>query len=672
ERLKRLGYVSSDTPPARPGTFTWSGNVVSIYFNKFEYPDSTFPATPIDIFLEGSRVSLIENSETGKQLLLAELEPELIDAFYDETWEERDLVRLEDVSPDLVDAILAMEDTRFYQHFGIDLRGIARAFIANIMAGGIVQGGSTLTQQLVKNFYLDHERTLTRKINEAFMAILLELNYEKDEILEAYLNEIYMAQSGSMGIFGVGRASRFYFGKSPSDLTLSEAALLAGMIKSPNIFSPFKNPERAARRREVVLNRMQKLEQISMEEKTSALKETILTRPPARRERLAPYFVDFVRDQLADHYTAEVLTSEGLRIFTTLDGQQQREAERTLARGLETLEKNHPRLQRENPEEGIQASLVALQPQTGQIRAMVGGRDYAVTQFNRAAHAKRQPGSLFKPFVYATALAGGETDDGQPMTAATLVDDSPFELEVNGEPWAPQNYNKEFLGPVTLRTALEKSLNVATVRLADQIGISSVIRTARAMGITSPLRDVPSLALGTSEVTPLEMAVAYTTIANGGIRVEPVAIKEVVYATGQVLERKVYKMERVLTQQQAYLLTSLLEGVVKNGTAQGVLRRGFQRPAGGKTGTTSQYNDAWFVGFTPGLLGLVWVGFDGGPETDAGNRNMGLTGAQAALPLWSAFMNKATAGHPVDKFIPPEGVVFKKIDPLTGLLANSD
>ena len=632
--------------------------------------------------LSGDRIEKVTDLDQNRDLALAELEPELIAAFYDKDWEERNLVRLNELPPYLVDTILSIEDIRFYQHFGVDLRSIARAIWVDLKNRSIVQGGSTVTQQLVKNFYLNQERTLIRKFNELFMSLLLELRYSKEEILEAYLNEIYWGQSGTMGIFGVGEAARFYFGKRPQQLTLGESALLAGMIKSPNAYSPFNEPDRTQARKALVLDRLRSLGKIGEPEYQAALAEPLPEHHPAGRTRVAPYFVDFVRQQLAEHYSHEVLNSEGLRVFTTVDMQLQVEAERSLERGLDRLERFFPELQRKDPIEKLQGSLIAMQPQTGQIKAMVGGRDYGTSQFNRATQAKRQPGSLFKPFVYAAALIHGVTPEGGSYTPATRIDDAPFVLSTNKnkDVWTPHNYDKNYHGPVTLRTALEQSLNVATVRLAQQVGTDQVIEMARALGIRSPLQDVPSIALGTSEVIPLEIASAYNAIANGGMRTEPLSIKEVVNADGRVLERRTLEMTQVLTPQQAYLLTHLLQGVMDRGTAAKVRAMGFTRPAAGKTGTTSHYNDAWFSGFTPELLSLVWIGFDQPQPTRPGSEDSPdfqdedegarLTGAVAALPIWTEFMTGATAGLPETHFTPPPGIVFEKIDPATGLVAD--
>jgi len=675
DRLRRLGYQPVLGLPQRPGEYHLEPDQLEIFLHDFSYPDHEFKGFLVRLRLQNGRIVKMTEPPGEDGLAMVELEPELVAAFFDEAWEERDLIRLEEAPAQLIEAILSVEDTRFYQHKGIDPRSIARALWVDLKEGAIVQGGSTLTQQLVKNFFLTQERTLTRKVNEILMALLLEMRYSKKEILEAYLNEIYLGQSGTMGIYGVGKASRFYFGKAPEAMTLGEAALLAGMIKSPNTLSPYRDPERARARKQVVLERMLTLEKISLSQYRQALKEELPKRLPLERGPAAPYFVEFVRQQLSEHYSPQVLTSEGLRIFTTLDMQQQRIAEEVLVKGLEGLERTYPHLRREDPRQKLQGSLIVLQPQTGHMRAMVGGRDFQMSQFNRATQARRQPGSLFKPFVYAAALNQSLTSEGLPYTATTLIEDSPFTLMSETGIWNPQNYDKIYHGPVTLRTALEHSLNVATARMAQQIGIDRVINTARAMGIQSPLKRVPSLALGTSEVIPLEIAAAYAVIANGGIKVEPLAIKEMVDSSGLVLERRALEMTTVLTPQEAYLLTYLLQGVVDRGTARGVRTLSFDRPVAGKTGTTSDYKDAWFLGFTPDLLAVVWVGFDQAPSEMEGGQGTGelrLTGAQAALPVWTEFMKRSTIGQPVSDFVVPPRIIYKRIDPKTGLLSTQD
>jgi penicillin-binding protein 1B len=679
ERLTRLDYRPVSGHPEQPGEYWLTPEQMEISLHDFKYPDTDFNGFTVHFTLDHGKIVAIKDLHRNNELSLVELEPELIAGFYDETWEERNLVQLDDVPLHLTGAILAIEDARFYHHFGLDPVGIARALWINIKSGAIVQGGSTLTQQLVKNFYLDKERTISRKTVEALMAILLEAKYTKDEILEAYLNEIYMGQSGTMGIYGVGEAARFYFGKRPRDLTLGESALLAGLISAPNAISPYQNLEKATERRDRVLDRMQKLKMITGYDYHRALQEKIIAQPPVEKHRKAPYFIDFLRQQLIDVYSPEVLVSEGLRIFTTLDTQLQHQAEASLHKGIRQLESRYPVLYRHNPQDQLQGLLIALRPQTGHIKAMVGGRDYTASQFNRITQARRQPGSLFKLFVYAAAIQQEFTFPRPAYTGISLLDDSPFTLSYGNNSWSPENYDKTYHGTVTLRTAFEKSLNVATAKLAQEIGIDHVADTARALGIQSDLNRVPSLALGTSEVVPLEMAVAYGTIANGGTKVDPKAIKEVVDSSGRVLERRTLKMEQVLTPQQAYLLTHFLKGVVDRGTAHNVRNLGFYRPVAGKTGTSSMYRDAWFAGYTPDMFALTWVGFDqyardlngeGDKTAFESQEVVSLTGAVAAVPIWVDFMKKATAGLPETDFPVPPGIVVEEVDQQTGLVSG--
>jgi penicillin-binding protein 1B len=670
DRLERLGYHPVTGRITQPGEYHVSAGRMDIFLHEFTYPDREVRGYPVRLLLQDGQIRKIMNPSDEEEPLV-ELEPELISALYADTWEERRLVRLDEVSPWLIQAVLAVEDSRFFEHFGLDPRGIARAAWVNLKNFRIVQGGSTITQQLVKNFYLTNRKTLSRKFDEAIMALLLERNYSKDEILEAYLNEVYFGQNGRMGIYGVGEASRYYFGKKPKNLTLGEAALLAGVLNSPNLFSPFHDPERSAKRQVVVLDRMRKLGMISGEDYADALTEKFPDHPPAQQRRRAPYFVDYVRQQLEADYPPEALISDGLRIFTTLDSEQQIEAEASLKTGLDRLEARFPKLKRKAPEDRLQGLIVVLQPQTGYIRAMVGGRDYSVSQFNRVAQARRQPGSLFKLFVYAAALSRETGSAKPPYTLASLIDDTPLTIETPNGTWSPENYDRTFNGPVTLRTALEKSLNVATVRLARDVGIDRVVDLAHAAGIRTPLDAVPSLALGTSEVIPLEMASAYNTIANGGIRAEPIAVKAVVTPDGEVLERRNIEMTQVMTPQQAYLLTDLLEGVAERGTARTIQKLNIDRPVAGKTGTSNNYRDAWFAGFTPELFSLVWIGFDQYDSSGAGRRAVvPLTGANAALPIWADFIKQADRGIPPSDFVAPPGIVVEKVDPQTGRVAG--
>ncbi len=665
EKLRRLGYRETRSAPTAKGEYRFakSDGAVEIYLHDFAYPLESFQGFPIRIGLSGATVTRMENLESGQELFSLELEPELVTGLYDRIWEERRLVNLAEVPPLLVRAILAIEDERFYRHRGIDPVAVLRASWANLRSGGIVQGGSTLTQQLMKNFFLSDERSLRRKVQEAVMSLVAERKYSKEEILENYLNEIYLGQKGAQGIFGVSEAAQFYFSKELSQLTVGEMALMAGLIKAPNRYSPYRSVEAAAQRRNVVLGKMLEDKLIARRQYDAALKEAIPRRELVKVANDAPYYVDFLKRELAENYAHAVLTAEGFRIFTSLDLQLQKMAERSLAEGLKRLEETYAYLRKRGEEDHLEGAIVVIKPQTGEVKAMVGGRDYQKSQFNRIFQARRQPGSTFKPFTYLAALMYGSEEGGKKFTPVTLVDDSPFTWRYEGQEWTPRNYKDEYFGTVTLRTALEKSLNSATVRIARDIGISKIRDIAYRLGVESPLPALPSVVLGGVEVTPLELGSAFSTLANNGVRTQLLAVKQVMDQGGRVLEKRDIRVEKVITPQLAFMINHLMKGVLDRGTGYGARLQGFNRPAAGKTGTTNDLKDAWFAGYTPDLLAVVWVGFDN-------QSKLGLSGAQAALPIWTDFMKRATAGMPVTDFTPPAGIKMIDIDPLTGYRAT--
>ena len=665
EKLRRLGYHPTSSAPKAKGEYRYQkpAGLLEIYLRDFIYPTEPFKGYLVRFSLQGSVITRIENGVTGEEIFSLELEPELVTGLYDRIWQERRVVKLAEVPPLLVKAILAIEDERFYHHYGIDPVALLRAVWINLRSGGVVQGGSTLTQQLMKNFFLSDERSLNRKAKEAIMALIAERKYSKNEILENYLNEIYLGQKGSQGIFGVWEAAQFYFSKPMTDLTVGESALMAGLIRAPNRLSPYRSVEEATKRRNVVLAKLLDDKVISRAQYEAALREALPHRELIKITNDAPFYVDFLRRELAENYSNDELTAEGLGIFTSLDLQLQRIAERSLAEGLKKLEETYAGLRRKTEDDRLEGAIVVLRPQTGEIKAMVGGRSYQKSQFNRVSQAKRQPGSVFKPFVYLAALMSG-AEGGKKFTPVTLVDDAPFTWSYDGQEWQPGNYNDEYLGTITLRRALEKSLNSATARVARDVGIRRVRDLAQRLGIQSQLPAVPSLALGAAEVNPLEVAVAFATLANNGVRTHPLAVKQVMDTNGRVLEKRDVQVEKVLSPQMAFMINHLLKGVLDRGTGEFARRWGFTRPAAGKTGTTNDYKDAWFVGYTPDLLAVVWVGFDN-------QSKLGLSGAQAALPIWTEFMKQATAGTPITDFVPPPGVKIVDIDPQSGQLATA-
>jgi penicillin-binding protein 1B len=553
--------------------------------------------------------------------------------------------------------VLAAEDHRFFAHRGVDVHGLLRAAWVNLREGRVTQGGSTLTQQLVKNRLLGPQRTVFRKVREAWVAALVDWRYSKEQILQSYLNEIYLGQRGPLAIHGVGAAARAYFRKEVHQLSVGEAALLAGMARAPNAYSPALNPERARQRRDVVLGRMRDLGMLSPADYERARAEPVRAFASGPAGQRAPYFTDLAREELEER------VGEGASVYTSLDTVLQRFAETAVVRGLARLESQRPRLRRSPPASALQAVLIAVDPSTGQIRALVGGRDYAVSQFNRAVLARRQPGSAFKPFVYLAALSprGG---DRPSFTAASLVDDSPITLMVGDKPWSPRNYEDRYEGRVRVRQALEHSLNAATVRLAQAVGLNAVIDTARTLGIGSDLAPVPAMALGAFEVTPLELARAYASLASGGVRPGSLtAVRAVQDSDGMPLHVDDAEPTRVMPAANAYLITSLLEGVVDSGTAASARALGLTAQVAGKTGTTNEARDAWFIGYTPTLLALVWVGFDNGEAH-------GLSGAEAAVPIWTDFMKQALDAYPSATFAVPDGVTTTNIDATNGKLAN--
>ena len=665
EKLRRLDYRETRQTPKAKGEFWFSkgDGLLETYLHDFDYPSEAFKGFPIRIFRENNTITKIEKADSGEEIFSLELEPELVTGLYDRIWQERRIVKLADVPPLLVKAILAVEDERFYRHYGVDPVGILRALWTNVRNVGIVQGGSTLTQQLMKNFFLSSERTLQRKLKEALMAVVAERKYSKEEILENYLNEIYLGQKGAQGIFGVWEASQFYFSKEPRELTVGETALLAGLIRAPNRYSPYRSVEAATQRRNVVLAKMMEENVIARRQVDAALQETLPRRELIKVANDAPFYVDYLKRELAQSYSQEVLTDEGLRIFTSLDLQLQKIAEKALVEGLRRLEEGYPNLRRRGEEDRLEGAIVVIRPQTGEVKAMVGGRDFQKSQFNRVFQAKRQPGSIFKPFVYLAALMHDPEAGGRKFTPAVLVEDAPFTWSYEGQEWRPDNYNDEYFGTVTFRRALEKSLNSATARIAREVGIKNVRDMAFRLGIQSPLPAFPSLALGSAEVTLLEVGVAFSTLANNGVRTTPIAVKDVVDQRHRSLERRDIRVEKALSPQLTFMMNHLLKGVIDRGTGRGARTNGFDRPAAGKTGTTNDLRDAWFVGYTPDLLAVVWVGFDN-------QSKLGLSGAQAALPIWTEFMKRATTGTPVTDFAPPAGIKMVDIDPDSGYRAT--
>ena len=559
--------------------------------------------------------------------------------------ERRILVPLAQIPQSLRDAILATEDRRFYSHWGIDPIGVARAVVQNYRRGRIVEGGSTITQQLTKVLFLTPDKSLERKLREAVLAMELERRYSKDRILEMYLNQVYFGS----GSYGVEAAARTYFGKSVSELTVRESALLAGLPRAPTNYSPFERPEAAKRRREVVLRRMVDFGTIKDEEAKRLAKTDLGLIPPERRRTTGQYFIDYVRQTLEAKYGPDLVLKGGLNVYTTLNPTMQLTAEQSLREGLKALQGRTGSPQG-RPGETPEGAVVTVEPQTGYVKAMVGGSDFFRSEFNRAVQAKRQPGSAFKPFIYIAALEAG-------FTPASQIEDSPVSFAVgkNGQVWKPENYDRKFRGATTLQQAIEESVNVVTVKLQERIGLAKTIQVARRLGITSPLDVNLSLALGTSDVSLLEITSAYGTLANQGVWMPPVTIRYVTDAQGKLLEEHVPEGREALAPETAYVITQMLRGVVERGTGQAA--KGLGRPVAAKTGTTNDYSNAWFVGFTPRLATGVWVGYDR-------PRSLGKdeTGSRVAVPIWVTYMGKVLGNSPKEDFPVPDHVVSMLVD----------
>jgi penicillin-binding protein 1B len=659
-KLERLFYRAEEGVPETPGHYRRSGDTVEVYTRDFHYPGREFHGYLARVDFAGNTVRSVQDDQSNPLAALV-VEPERLGAVFSEEYEDRTLVRLEDAPRSLLDAILVTEDRDFHRHSGVSIKRTFGAILATLK-GGAVQGGSTLTQQLVKNLYLTPERTVRRKAAEAAIAILLDARYSKDEILEAYLNEIYLGQRGSIAIKGVGEASRFYFGKQVADLDPAESATIAGMIKAPNAFSPFRSPKRTRERRNLVLGLMLEQGKIDRGAMEAAAASPLVPRSRRLQKIIAPHFVDFVKAQLSEKY-GEKMRTESLQIYTTLDVDLQQAGQRAVTEGLAILERRYRRLAVAARRAALQGALIQLEPQTGAVKVLVGGRDYRLSQFNRVTQAHRQPGSLFKPFVALAAFA--RRDLVPAVTPATILNDSPITVEWGrhreSERWTPRNYDGGYRGPMSVRRAVELSINIPTVRAALAADLTTVLAASRAAGISSRMQPYPSVALGAFEISPMEIASAYAVLANGGVRIEPNAIVGVLTSDGQILDRRETPLKQVLPADAVFLVNSILRGAVDRGTAGGARGGGIRGVLAGKTGTTNDGRDAWFVGFSPRFVATIWVGYDD-------NRGLNLSGSQAAVPIFADFSRSLPPYLFSESFPVPSDIVTADIDPDTGYL----
>lgn len=649
--LRGLGYqfVKNAT---LPGQAEFSSTKAIIATRGFQFPDGAEQAQQLILEISGSQITGISNYQ-GDPIALVRLEPILIGGIYPLNNEDRDLIRLQDAPQGLTDALIAIEDHNFYQHSGISLKGISRAMWVNIKAGRFVQGGSTLTQQLIKNFYLTSDRSLTRKLMEIPMAMLLEWHYSKDEILEAYLNEVYLGQEGARAIHGFGLASQYYFAQPIQELKLNQVALLAGLVKGPSYYDPRRHPQRAKARRNLVLKALYNQGTITQKQyqKTSTSGLGIIKQASLLKGAY-PAYLDLVKRQLRQNYRDEDLNSEGLRVFTSLNPIAQNKAETALVSTINNLQKWHGEEVAE-----LQGSMVVTDPQTGEVIAIIGGRETRYQGFNRALDSLRPIGSLVKPAVYLAAIEHG-------YTLVSELDDSPYSLEMDGgQVWEPENFDHQSHENVQLHDSLAYSYNIATARLGMTIGLDPVINTMQRLGITRPIDAYPSLLLGAQGLSPLEVATMYQTMASNGFQMPLRSIRMVTDSMGQELSRYPFQLKQTVSPNSVHLLQYMLQETTRVGTAKSIYRRLPETiNVAGKTGTSDDQRDSWFAGFSGNRLAVVWLGLDN-------NFPLPFTGSGGALQAWTSYMTTET----LEPFIAPipEGIEYLWIDQQSGDLSDA-
>lgn len=651
KELSQLGYrvVSSATGP---GTVEFASTRVRVFTRGFAFPDEAEPPRKLLIDFSQGKIQRIIDEITQQNIALARLEPVLIGGIYPRSNEDRDLVRLQDSPPLLQEALLVVEDREFYDHYGISPKGMLRAAIVNARAGRFVQGGSTLTQQLIKNFYLTSDRTLSRKLLELPMALAMDFRYEKGEILEAYLNEVYLGQSGVRAIHGFGLASQFYFGRPISELELHQVALLVALVKGPSFYDPRRNPERAKARRDLVINLLADHGYISAEERDQAMAEPLGVRESRRMQSgNYPAYLDLVKRQLLKEYRDEDLSTEGLLIFTALDPVSQANADAAVSETLAGLQTRYGDRAGE-----LEGAMVVTDPRTGEVLAMVGAKDTRFEGFNRALDARRAVGSLIKPAIYLAAIEQG-------YTLASVLADKPVELRLpNGDIWSPQNFDRQSHGNVLLVTALAKSFNQSTVNLGLEIGLSSVIDVLKRLGVERNIQALPSLMLGAQEMSPLEMAEVYQTFAADGFRMPLRSIRMVTTADGEELSRYPFQLRQQVAAEPTYLIRYAMQEVGRAGTARSAYQKlPSELNFAGKTGTSNDQRDSWFAGFTGSRLAVVWVGRDD-------NRPLPFTSTGGALPIWTEFMHQERSEPLISRR--PANISFQWIDESTGRLSD--
>ncbi|MCV6638102.1 penicillin-binding protein 1B [Candidatus Albibeggiatoa sp. nov. NOAA] len=651
--LKAIGYKPTDQLSS-PGTYKKRGSDYYVYTRKFQFWDAVEPSRRLKIRFRNNNVSSIQSIDSGKSYALTRLEPRLIGKIYPTHNEDRILVQLKDVPQNLINTLIATEDRQFFEHNGISFRGIMRAMLANVKAGRLAQGGSTITQQLIKNFYLTSERTLARKLNEAVMALLIEWHYSKEEILEAYLNEVYLGQDGDRAIHGFGMASWFYFDKPLEELKQSEVSLLVGLVKGASQFNPRRFKERALERRNIVIDMTHAQGKITLEQANLAKAEPLNVTKQIR-DRVSPYpgFLSLVRHQLHQDYREEDLRSEGLQIFTTLDPIMQRQSEKAMTQGIRKLERENRKTR------NLQGAMVVTNSENGEVMAMANGRDSKFAGFNRPLNAVRQIGSLAKVAIYLAALE----NDGR-YSLNTMIDDSPYEWTDyrTGEVWKPRNYDRRSHGKVSLHKALANSYNLATVRLGMDLGLRKIKQTMQHMGLDKDFKIYPSTLLGSISMSPLEVAQMYQTLASGGFSVPLRSIRDVLDHRGQPLQRYAISVEPRFEPEHVFLLNYALQQAVQRGTGKKVFNTlKTNRVIAGKTGTSNDLRDSWFAGFDSQYSVVTWLGRDD-------NRPIYLSGGEGAMVVWGELIKMLDRQSP--RPITPSRIHWRWVDYNSGRSSN--
>jgi penicillin-binding protein 1B len=651
EDLLQTLHYRKDARLSSEGTYFRQGPYVSLKSRSFTFWDQQQSSSLLRVGFTDSGIANIVDLAQSKEVAIVRMDPVQIGSFYPTIKEDRILIKWQDAPETLIKGLLATEDRDFYDHFGISLKGIARAMWANVRAGGIVQGGSTITQQLVKNFYLTSERSLWRKVNEVFMSLILEARFSKNAILEAYLNEVFLGQDGGSAVHGFALASEFYFGSNLKDLPLEQVASLVALVRGPSYYDPRRYPERALQRRNLVLDEMAAEAYITPEQATAAKAKPLnVVDRTHRSANRYPAFLDLVKRQLRQEYREEDLTSEGLAIFTTLDTVVQDALEKSVATKLDQLEKL-PKAS------DLETAVVVTRRDSGEIAALTGGRENSAAGFNRALDAVRPIGSLIKPVVYLTAL---EYPDKYTIT--TPISDTAIHIKSGNKIWEPKNYDHREHGNVGLHTALAHSYNLATVRIGMDVGIARTVKTLRNMGVTRPVDLFPSFLLGAAELTPMEVTQMYQTLAGDGFSTPLRGIRAVVAANGERLQSYPFTVRQAVDPAATYIVNTMLQEVMREGTGRAAYSV-FPYDYGlvGKTGTTNDSKDSWFAGYTGDYLSVVWVGRDD-------NKPIGLTGSTGALQVWISLMRQIST-QPVN-LVPPDNIKMAWVDPYSGLLAN--